>query len=199
MTTEKRESAFGELEKRALWALEHSEEIEPRETIRHLWRQMRLWHYPSNGLYKSWTVSVSMPPDRDDARPMVREITWDRPFDRDVLSGAPDSSGHELTIEPTLKVRDAYLPVKELKSLFETAIDLDIRMIGVKEPFGLEGETFGLEGYGPLHGIRLEWWCEGPEEWRDLTTWAAEMREFVKSCTDFGELEADWEAARKGE
>ena len=197
MPVEKRESDFAELEKRALWALEHSEEVEPRETIRHLWTQMRLWHYPSNGQYKSWTVSVSMPPDRDDARPMVREVVWDRPYDWQRLSDLPPRREGEFTDEPTLKVRDSYLPVKELKSLFERVIDLDIRMIGVKEPFGLEGETFGLEGYGPLHGIRLEWWCEGPEEWRDLTTWAAEMRGFLKSCTDFGELEADWEEIRK--
>ena len=138
-----------------------------------------------------------MQPDRDDARPMVREIIWDRPFDWEIFTGAPAESEQEVALTPTLRVRDSYLPVKELKSLFETVIDLDIRMIGVKEPFGLDGETFGLEGYGPLHGIRLEWWCEGPDEWRDLTAWAAEMREFLKSCTDFGELEADWEAARK--
>ncbi len=197
MTTDRRESEFAELEKRALWALEHSEEVEPRETIRHLWTQVRLWHYPANAAYKSWTVSVLMLPDRDESRPSVREVTWDRPSDWQRLRGS-SSGPKEITFyEPALKVRDAYLPVKELKNLLEKIIDLDIRIAGVKEPLGFDSERFGLEGYGPLHGIRLEWWQEGPEHWRELTAWAADMREFLKSFTDFGELESDWEEARR--
>jgi hypothetical protein len=45
----------------------------------------------------------------------------------------------------------------------------------------LDGTTYGIyiENYATT--IELEWWCEGPEEWREFTSAVNKMQKFLKS------------------
>jgi len=36
-------------------------------------------------------------------------------------------------------------------------------------PMGLDGESFGVHMRGEF---QVEWWCEGPDEWRKMVSWA---------------------------
>ena len=39
--------------------------------------------------------------------------------------------------------------------------------------------AFGLETYEVSPSVRLQWWCDGPTEWRHFTDWFAALRSFA--------------------
>lgn len=182
MEIEEREKEFAELTAHALKVLEHAEDVEPRESIRHLGVSMWLWHYPAFDSYRSWIILVSRPEARQMSQPMVREATWNRAKDWTRINEFSQGFEEGFDREPSVIIRDAYLPIRGLKELLETGIELEVPEDTSPAPQAQAGERFGLEGYGPLRGVRLEWISDGPAEWRELTDWAARMRAFLRSC-----------------
>jgi hypothetical protein len=180
---EKRDDEWRELDARARWALEHPELAEPREPIRRCAPELRLWHHPTFGVWRSWTIFVPGPREPDACRPLVRRVTWDYPGDRrrltDPIEGLAYGFFHT---RPAISLRDAELPAATLTSLLSAGSLLAIPIAGVEECVGLDGESFGIESYGFLASVRLEWWCDGPKEWRELTGWVARVRSFLEEC-----------------
>lgn len=175
---EHREREWAEVEALALRLLEHPKDLEPREPIRRYGSVVRLWHYPAFAPQRTWTILTPGRKAPPGAGPMVREVLWDRQADgRCLFEELPPSEPGTL---PRMGVRDAFLPATELQRLLDAAAQLSIPLVLASKTLGLDGERFGLETYNFSPFMRLEWWCDGPTEWRHFTDWVAELRAFVQ-------------------
>ena len=82
--------------------------------------------------------------------------------------------------QPTIEVRDRPLDSAGIESRLA-------RLRAVSFPafvgcaVGLDGERFGV--VLPEDGANVEWWWRGPDSWRDLTYWAAELRAWLEEIT----------------
>jgi len=174
---ENRQSEFNELSRRAIILLEGADRIEPQDPIRNLPPQFRLWHYPAFSAHKSWTIFKSR---SQNSQSVVREVTWDFLADNARLDDPLVGLKQGFHTNPTVVVRDGKLPDDEFSILIEEGRRLNIPLIGIEQGVGLDGEISGIELFG-FDRVRLEWWCEGPMEWRALTDWVEKFRVFLSN------------------
>src|SRR5262245_23893922 len=174
---ENRQSEFNELSRRAIILLEGADRIEPQDPIRNLPPQFRLWPYPAFSAHKSWTIFKSR---SQNSQIVAREASWDFLADNARLADPLVGFKQGFHTNPTVVVRDGKLPDDEFSILIEEGRRLNILLIGIERGVGLDGEISGIELFG-LDRVRLEWWCEGPKEWRALTDWVEKFRDFLSN------------------
>src|SRR5687768_7540879 len=85
---------------------------------------------------------------------------------------------------PSLSVRDAVVHTGDYDVLLDEGSRLRIPVVGLEESLGLDEETWGITSNAFLARPCLEWWCDGPGEWRDFTDWVARLRNFLQRCLD---------------
>jgi hypothetical protein len=178
------EGAWAELEARAQRVLEHAKEVEPREPVRRYGSILRLWHYPAMGPQTAWTILRPGRKKAAEVQPLVREVAWDRIPDMKRLFDPLEIPKWGLSSTPTIQLREAALPKMELQTLLGAAADLAVPVVVFSHTVGLEGEYFGLENYEVSPSVRLQWWCEGPIEWRHFTDWFHRVRSFLVQHLD---------------
>lgn len=60
-----------------------------------------------------------------------------------------------------------------------------VPVVGIEAWWGLDGETFGFENCASgFLQARLEWGCDGPDEWRPFTRCVARLREMLQRLLD---------------
>jgi hypothetical protein len=182
--TQDREAAWAELEARALRLLEHAKEVEPRAAVRRHGSLLRLWHYPAHAPQTSWTILQPARTAVPATGPRVREVTWDRIPDQERLFGAQALQTSGLDSTPTVRLREAELPQAELQALIAGAADLSVPVLVFSHTVGLDGEYFGLETYEVSPAVRVQWWGDGPIEWRHFTDWCGQVRRFLAGRLD---------------
>jgi hypothetical protein len=170
------ETAWAELETRALRLLEHAKEVEPRAPVRRYGSLLRFWHYPAHGPQTAWTILRPGRKTPGAGWPKVREVTWDRVPDQQRLFDPDVLQAGDLDSTPTLRLREADLPEREIQALVAAAADLAVPLVMFSHKVGLEGEYFGLETYEVSPSVRLQWWGAGPIEWRHFTDWCGQVR-----------------------
>jgi hypothetical protein len=165
------------VEKGALWALEHAQELSPGGPVERMTPLMRLWAYSPQGAYTAWTILSPVKSD-DLGNPMVREVVWRRR--RDEKHMASVNRKHMLRTKPqsTIHFRDAEVSSEELGRFVETAARLFVPAI-VKEDTVPQSEACGIEGYGSLAYLRMEWKASGPVEWAEIIAWVTDLRELL--------------------
>lgn len=171
------------LEARAQRLLEHAKELEPRQDIRHYGSQLRLWHFPAGGKQVTWTLLIPGKKVAPDSPPRVREVTWDHPADHARLYGA-EGALEPVNVQPTLHLREAALPQSETQRRLEVGRQLAVPLLVKGNRAGLDGAYFGMETYEISPFVKVQWWGDGPVEWRHFTTWVAELRAFLQNCLD---------------
>ena len=175
-----RDSAWAELVARAERLLEHPKDHDPRGIIRAYGSVLRVWRFPSFGVQTTWTILKPGPKAAPSSSPMVRELTWDRDGDQERAFDPGNASMPRWTI----KVRDGIIPPAELQRRFDAGALLSLSVVGCSNTVALDGEYFGLETYEGSPFARLQWWCDGPTEWRHFTDWVSELRTFLLRCLD---------------
>jgi hypothetical protein len=173
------ENQWAELEARAQRLLEHPKDLEPREVIRLYGSLLRLWHYPVYGSQTTWTILSPGKKASPGSLPMVREVVWDRDADNERLFASAESLTRDTATQPTLRVRDAVLPAPMLDRFLAQGASLSVPVIVLAKSGGVDGEYFGLETYEVSPFVRLQWWCDGPTEWRHFTDWVTALRTFA--------------------
>lgn len=176
MTSDDRESLWGELEGQAARLLEHPRDLDPRATIRAYGSLWRLWHYPPFAAQVTWTVLTPGRKAPPGAPPLVREVTWDRRRDHDKLF---DPAAASPSPNPAMQVRDAYLPADQLQRLVQEGARLAVPLIVFARAAPLDEEVFGLETYEVSPFVRVQWWGDGPPPWRHFTDWVTGVRAFL--------------------
>jgi hypothetical protein len=175
-----RETAWAELEVRAQRLLEHAREVEPRDVVRRYGSLLRLWHFPAFGPQRTWTILAPGRKAPEGARRLVRGITWDSPADRQRL----EDLAHDFRPVPTIRLQEAPLPEDELTQMLNVGAGLAVPFLGIANRVGIDGEFFGLETYEVSPSARMQWWCDGPAEWRHFTDWVAGLRAFLLRCLE---------------
>ncbi|HYT93723.1 MAG TPA: hypothetical protein VEL76_33700 [Gemmataceae bacterium] len=173
--SDNRDDIWVELQARAERALEHPKDLDVRETIRRYGSLWRLWRFPSVGVLTAWTVLMPGRKTVPGAPPRVREVTWDRPADNQRLFG-PEPS---LAAQPTLRVRDALLPPDELQRFIDAGASIAVPLLAFSKAAPVDEDLFGLETYEVSPYVRLQWWGEGPQQWRPFLDWVAGLRVFL--------------------
>lgn len=150
-------------------ALEHAGELRRRTRSDPLFR---LWVYSPQGTNSSWTL-FSPRSLVEGGHPVLREVVWSRRQDEEQL----DSSGEggRRRGEPNLRIRD-----REISAWDQ---DRYRGIVGRLRPSKLQqvppspsGDHFGIEGYGPLDSVRMEWQGAGPIEWSDPIRRVTQLR-----------------------
>lgn len=181
---ENREEEWAQLEARAFRLLEHAKEVEPREGIRRYGSLLRLWHYPAFEPQRTWTILTPGRKATPGTPPLAREVTWDRSADHQRMFGPPLGIEQGFGTQPSIRLREGVLPESGLHRLLEAGAHLTVPIINSGNQVGLEGEYFGLETYTVSPNVRVQWWCDGPTEWRHFTDWVGGLRSFLLSCLD---------------
>jgi hypothetical protein len=163
---EHRESEWAELETRAMRLLEEPALAHP--SLKGL-TLLRIWLYPSFAPCQSWVVIDEKSGWLPDIEPVVRELTWDRPADRNRLLVNPlEGLKSGFSTSPTIKVRDVAVSRSKLISLIEKGKDLVVKPVIGQRVIVLDGETWGFQTYGVLEHVRLSWWEMGLLSGRNL-------------------------------
>ncbi len=180
---ENRPEELAELEARAQHALEHAEQLEPREAVSDFCPMLRLWHYPAFFDHKSWTIFCPIGPNRGNGSVPIREVAWVRTHDLRRFADPLEWLKQGSRTSPTIHTRDARMPTRDIQLLLAELAKVPVPTVGIEVQWGLDGEVFGFEDCAPrfLHA-RLEWWGDGPEEWRAFTQTVARLRTALQQC-----------------
>jgi len=163
------------MEKRALWTLEHADELSPREAILGKKSQLRLWEYSSRGPFRTWTVFLAERSDAEKGRGLVREVVWNRTADQSRVTSKTEQLRHRSKTAPSIRVRDAEVALEDLAPFLEEATRLSGPLPASREN-DIQGDRFGIEGFGSMSYLRVEWQDEGPPEWAKTVTWISKLR-----------------------
>ncbi len=166
------------LEALAVRLLEHPKDLEPRDPIRRYGSLWRLWHYPPFAPQTTWTLLTPGRKAADGASPLVREVSWDRARDNERVFGSAGGEG-VADPRPSVRLRDGVLPVAELQHLIEEGGGLAVPLVVFARVVGVEQDLFGLETFEVSPNVRVQWWGEGPTEWRHFIDWVGAVRAFV--------------------
>jgi len=180
---------WASIEKTALWALEHAQELSPGGRVERMRPLLRLWTYSSEGTYTAWTILSPM--DAGDlGSPMVREVVWRRR--RDEKHMASVNRKHLLRTKPqsTIRIRDAEISSDELGPFLQTAARLFVPTILAEDPVP-NSDACGIEGYGPLAYLRMEWQGPCPVEWAQSVAWVTDLRKLLVASLIEREEEPD--------
>ncbi|HEX6798623.1 MAG TPA: hypothetical protein VF116_13020 [Ktedonobacterales bacterium] len=176
MSSEDRRDDLNALKQRALWALEHAAERDPAIPADANPPSARLWQYPSFGSYVSWTLFA--PKFKGDAgRCMVRRVIWDQMHDLARFADPLEGIRQGFRAPPTILVADARVSIARFEHVAERFALCPIPVLGIEAPFGLDGDSYGLETFDLFLRIRLEWWDEGPRTWGRFVATLADFRQ----------------------
>jgi hypothetical protein len=149
-----------------LMKLARPAELEGQRSFRSWHHRLRFWHYAAFGARTSWSIFADSRPVSG-RRAVVRRVVW-----KIIPSPlAPD-------VKDEISVTDAVLVPEEVDHQIATLLEIPLPLFVKKEHWGLDGETFGLER---PHMFHLQWWCEGPEAWRDFASRVASIRTWLEN------------------
>lgn len=172
--TERRQNEWADLESKALELLAYCSQ--PEGYKRPASAVLRLWNYPSFGVYTSWVV-YRISPAGEELEYIVEEKVWDRPSDAQRMFDPLVGSQHPLkfSVSTTISTRSTVLLKSKVVQMLEELSSLRFRPFCDDGSFGLDGETFGVETFG-FQKTLIEWRCDGPAELQELARWAQKAR-----------------------
>ena len=142
---ENRPEELAELEVRARWALEHPEQLEPREAVEGVRMVLRLWHKLTFFDSTCWSVFRPVGRNREDASLMVRKVVWERTHDLRRFADPLEWLKQGYRAPPTIVVCDARMQSDQFTSLLAGLAQAPVSVASIKAPWGLDGEWFGLK------------------------------------------------------
>lgn len=146
--------------------------------------RITLFHIPSFADATGWTI-YSNPREGGYG---LQTVTWHQRADRErmqrLMTGESAAESAEPTLRETFEAIDPGWVESQIAELSKIVVPLH-----AKHSVGMDGESFGIRMRGKF---QVEWWCEGPEEWRELVAWA-------HGCLDhFREAKVERAAASNG-
>lgn len=118
---------------------------------------LRLWHYPSFGVHRSWSV----------CKDVIHSLRWDRPRDIKLRSDPLEGIRRGHTTQPSLERKSIPLTQDRYDQLLHSLTLIQIPLL-TQRTICLDGESCGLELYGHF---RLQWDSAWDEDWEPLVAW----------------------------
>jgi hypothetical protein len=182
MGYENRPEARAKLERGARQALKHPEAIEPMDALDRMHVTLRLWHYPAFFNHVAWSVFEPHSDEAGKRQMLVREVLWDRTHDLARFSDPLEGAGQGFNSPATIHVRDAAVPAREYRRLLREIAAHPVTLVQFQSIIGLDGERFGIASAAGFNAVCVEWWGDGPKQWRDFIAAVTRLREFLRSC-----------------
>jgi hypothetical protein len=172
-------AAWARLAGRAVWQLEHPDQLSPREALSGLVLQLRLWSYRRRGAQLSWSLFL---PNRKDGSPLVRELRWNALADQRRMGSALRNLKRRPAELPTVRLRDALVEEAALEPfLVEAPRILAERMPATGVESDVDRDVSGVEGYRSLTHVRFEWEGDGPEA-GGIVAWVGRLRRLLEEA-----------------
>lgn len=172
-------AAWDRLACRALWQLEHPDQMSPPEGAAGLALHLRLWRYRRRGTQVSWSLFL---PVRNDGPAVVRELRWNAAADLRRLASSLMTLKRRPSELPSMRLRDALIDeAKLVPFLLEAPEILAERMPPREDAPDVVRDVCGIEGYRSLTHLRLEWDLQGPEPSVGLVGWVVRLRTLLES------------------
>jgi hypothetical protein len=165
------------VEKEALWALEHAQELSPNGRMEQMRPLLRIWTYTPEGTYTAWTL-LSPAEAGDLGSSMVREVVWSRHRDEEHLASVHRKHLVRTKPQSSIRFRDAEITSRDLDPYVQTVAHLFVPAILPEEALP-ERDACGIEGYGPLSRLRMEWQEPCPVEWAQPVAWVTDLRNLL--------------------
>lgn len=125
--------------------------------------ELVIYHVPSSDPAHSWSVY------RAGKSILLHTTRWDQGADArrisDAMRGMPPPSTAPTLVESTCEMDGAWWE-DALSRFAGFRISLATQRV-----VGLDGEIYGI--HRPMQ-FELEWWCDGPIEWTDISRWTRE-------------------------
>lgn len=169
---ELRGKALKQLEQQALQILHAPARLPCAQPLDECFLRFRFWRFESFGPWCSWSVFNLWPPSADSGL-ILRHVTWDRLHDLSRLQEPILGLKQGFHTDPRIRHRDRVLRDSSVSERLKALRVIALPMAPQDMNFGTDGTTFGFEQEWPK--MRLEWWCQGPAEWRLFTAWANDM------------------------
>lgn len=161
---------FCELDKKARSYLRGTAPIPSAELPPRLTLLLRIWHYPSREVYRSWSVFQDRA--RSNELPL-RQVTWDRPADYERLTVPLIGLKQGFHTDPKTEVRDRRIDRAPFEQYLKRGRALRIPVLQGGDEFLLDGERFGIEDP-----------CRLTLEWQPLDS-ASEITAYAKELIDW--------------
>lgn len=124
---------------------------------------LHLWEYPSFESHTDWFILHDERPVSG-KRALVRKITsWSEQTNKDTMD------------QVRFCITENTLDPEETETILSTLKDKSIIPFPSQTHIGLDGVMHGIQH----DGIKLEWWMEGPKEWRSLITAVDGIRQWL--------------------
>jgi hypothetical protein len=152
----------------------------------------RFWYAPSFEPIIAWTILaegfVYDPTDRFFSKPektMVRRTIGGKytSFSRFASEELREDSSRK-----GVRVDNYCLKPHEFDSL-NLYRKFSFQVITTDSLSGLDGYYFGMQMLWGMETFQIEWWCEGPEGWREIIDWALQTTRFLSKRLDRLETE----------
>jgi hypothetical protein len=131
-----------------------------------------VWHFSALEQHAAWTVYSPAP--RDNCRSgVVQQVVWNYSEDysrmNDPMIGLKPENAFR--IDPGLTHCIAEIAEDQILDRLKSLTSISLNPYIVDRPWGLDGETFGVQMFTFSGESSLSWWGEGPEDWLALTTY----------------------------
>jgi|ERR1700677_2373392 len=176
---EHRQAEFNELENTGWGYMKEPADIPGAPDLKGWYQQIRLWHFPALYSQRVWAVfQRKRPSDCGVTNTLLRQVTWDRIADTGRLSDPLQGLAKGFHVSPTMEIRDRPVDTDAYEARLAVLRKITFPAFA-KSPIGLDGESFGIEL--EHRNTLVDWWCDGPDSWQELTQWAAATREWLES------------------
>jgi hypothetical protein len=151
------------LEDRAAFLLRHPEQAGLHLLLKGRRLVVRVVHEPAFVAHRSWSLYRGAP---DDMRLLVLRLTREPSVD---------------PIDPKLVNHVSYLDPAAAVALLDegAAIRVPVFDNQGRHGIGIDGEIWTFQSGDRFTGARLEWWCDGPPEWKPFADWTRRLAEFL--------------------
>ncbi len=139
----------------------------------------RFWEAPSFEPIVSWTILV----DRFVVglqHPMLRRVVGSKLTSftsRDVFKDMRE----DISL-PNAQIDDYYLKAHEFEAL-KLYRTFSFQLMST-DHIGCDGTIYGIQICAVMPVFIAEWWETGPDGWREMTDWAAQMRLYLSDLID---------------
>ncbi|WP_254513650.1 hypothetical protein [Anatilimnocola floriformis] len=128
----------------------------------------------------SWDV-VSYFSREDGKQTRLVRSTWRMDVDHEALRSPVERQKHPRPYQPTLESGWVLLDAEKLEALLAQVRSIRIPLLVAEAPMGLDGITYELAFGEFFCNSRIVWWCNMPQEWRELEPSVAELERLFES------------------
>ena len=128
------------------------------------WPRLCVFHIPSFQDCYGWSVTQVRGAYK------LHTIIWRQARDGQRMHDLMSGQIAQTMTQPTLEVHTVDIDAEWFQKEMEVLAAIRVPL-AIQRPMGLDGESFGI--HVPRE-FEVEWWCEGPPEWQELTKWAYE-------------------------